>query len=57
MAIMDWFKKAKAARKEADKPKNEYGNTGAGSKAYKEAQAALDAEEPNDKKTVVASDD
>jgi hypothetical protein len=49
MAISDWFKKAKEAKeKKAKEPKkNEYGNQGAGSKAYAEAQEAL---EDDDKK-------
>lgn len=41
MAITDWFKKAKEAKKEKEKEKPKYGQLGSKSKAYKEAQDAL----------------
>ena len=34
-----------AEKKKAEKPKNEYGNQGAGQGAYKDAQEALDEED------------
>lgn len=48
MSFTDWFKKAKDAKKKAEKKKpNEFGNLGSRSKAYKEAQDAL--EDANEK--------
>ena len=47
MSFMDWFKKAKdakAAAQDKEPANNEFGNQGAGSQAYKDAQAALDEE-------------
>ena len=61
MAFSDWFSKAKAAKEKAKAPaNNEYGNQGAGSAAYKEAQKALEeaegTKEPKKGKEVADAD-
>lgn len=57
MAFTDWFKKAKEAKAKKEKPKNEYGNQGAGQKAYAEAQEALDEDEKKKEGGQYASND
>lgn len=54
MSLIDWFKKAKDAKKKAKQDeesgeKNKYGNMGSQSKAYADAAAALDEEEAREK--------
>ena len=52
--VLDWFSKAKQAKKDAQDPdnkktaKNEYGNQGAGTGAYADAKDVLDNLQPGE---------
>lgn len=54
MAMTDWFKKAKDAKKEKKKPK--YGFMGSKDKAYSEAQEALDEEDKRQRGEMASAD-